>query len=123
MRPPRRRILLAAPGLAFASGAMLGLTSAARAQPSLKVAVTASKFKFTPEQIRVRRGETLTLVLTSVDFAHGFAIPELGLRRDLIPGQEVELVCTPVNAGRLHLICDNFCGEGHDDMSGWLIVE
>ena len=26
-------------------------------------------------------------------------------------------------AGKFHFLCDNFCGAGHDEMSGFLIVE
>ncbi len=53
---------------------------------------------------------------------HGFAVPELGARVDLVPGRTVTLGLTPPRAGRFTMLCDNFCGEGHDRMSGWLVV-
>jgi cytochrome c oxidase subunit II len=110
-------------GFAIAASSTLGLAPFATGQSAAKLRVIASKFKFTPNVIHVKRGQSTTLVLTSVDILHGFGIPELGLRKDLIPGKEVELSFTPSKVGRFHIICDNFCGEGHDDMSGWLIVE
>ena len=66
----------------------------------------------------------MTLVLTSVDFPHGFALPDFGARCDLIPGKPVELTVLP-EAGPVYfdMLCDNFCGEEHDKMSGWFIVE
>ena len=29
----------------------------------------------------------------------------------------------PDRAGRFVFLCDNFCGEGHDRMTGFLVVE
>ena len=39
-----------------------------------------------------------------------------------VPGKDVEVTLTPNKAGRFAWVCDNFCGEGHDEMSGWFIV-
>ena len=75
-----------------------------------------------PAEILVRKNEAVTLQLIAVDFPHGFGLPDFGLRVDLVPGKVVELAVTPDKAGRFHMLCDNFCGEGHDKMSGWLVV-
>jgi cytochrome c oxidase subunit 2 len=40
----------------------------------------------------------------------------------LIPGQMIEVAITPTKEGRHHFLCDNFCGDGHDRMSGILVV-
>ena len=44
------------------------------------------------------------------------------MRVDLVPGKTVELTFTPDRAGRFVFLCDNFCGEGHDRMTGFLVV-
>ena len=88
-----------------------------------RVAVLATKFAFDRPEIRIRRGETVTLVLTSPDFVHGFSIPDLDARVDLVPGKTVELTLRPARAGRFVFLCDNFCGEGHDRMTGFIVVE
>ena len=75
-----------------------------------------------PAEILVKKNEPVTLQLIAIDFAHGFGLPDFGLRVDLVPGKVVELAVTPDKAGRFHMLCDNFCGEGHDKMSGWLVV-
>jgi hypothetical protein len=41
---------------------------------------------------------------------------------EFVPGKVIEVTITPAEAGRYHFLCDNFCGEGHDRMSGILIV-
>jgi cytochrome c oxidase subunit 2 len=86
------------------------------------VAVTARKFDFSQPEIRVKKGERVTLVLSSTDFVHGFSVPDLGARVDLVPGKQVELTLRPDRAGRFVFLCDNFCGEDHDRMTGVLIV-
>jgi cytochrome c oxidase subunit II len=88
-----------------------------------RIPLLATKFAFDKPEIRVRRGEAVTLLLTSPDFVHGFSIPDLDARIDLIPGRTAELHLKPARAGRFAFLCDNFCGEGHDRMTGWLIVE
>jgi len=84
--------------------------------------MTATKFEFSAPEIRVRRGQPVTLELTASDFAHGFSLPDFNVRVDLIPGTKVEVTFTPDRTGRFVFLCDNFCGESHDDMSGYLIV-
>src|SRR5262245_14456235 len=88
-----------------------------------RIPMVASKFAFDRQEIRVRKGEAVTLVLGSADFVHGFSIPDLDARVDLVPGRTVELMLRAPKAGRFVFLCDNFCGEGHDRMTGFLVVE
>ena len=48
-------------------------------------------------------GQPLILVLTSEDRIHGFKMPELGIRTDIVPGQETRVTLTPDKAGQLRL--------------------
>jgi cytochrome c oxidase subunit 2 len=68
--------------------------------------------------IPLKAGEPVVLLLRSLDFAHGFFIPDLDQRVDLIPGRVVHFAFTPKTAGRLPFLCDNFCGDGHEGMDG-----
>jgi cytochrome c oxidase subunit 2 len=86
------------------------------------VSVVARRFEIEPAEIAVAVNRPLVLRVATLDFPHGFTMPEFGIRVDLIPGKTVELVLTPRMPGRFHYLCDNFCGEGHDKMSGILIV-
>ena len=71
---------------------------------------------------RLKKGKPVTFALTTSDFVHGFNVPDFNVRADLIPGKTVEVTFTPDRAGRFAFLCDNFCGEGHDRMSGFLVV-
>ena len=95
----------------------------AAAAPGPRIALAATKYEFSAREIRVRKGERVTLVITSRDFVHGFSVPDLDVRADAVPGKAVEVTFTPQRAGRFVFLCDNFCGDGHDRMSGVLVVE
>jgi cytochrome c oxidase subunit II len=99
-----------------------GLLAAVLADSPRQISITAERFSFSTPEIRVRKGERVTLVLASADMLHGFAVPDLGVRVDLVPGKTVALTITPDRAGRFVFLCDNFCGEGHDRMAGTLVV-
>ena len=99
-----------------------GYYAAAAAESPHGIALTATKFAFSAMEIRVKKGRPVTLVLTTPDFVHGFAIPDFNVRVDLIPGKTVEVRFTPDRTGRFVFLCDNFCGEGHEKMTGFLTV-
>jgi len=87
--------------------------------------VTAQKYHFTPEEIRVKRGRVVRMVLQSLDTEHGIAIPRYGIDRD-IPKQGEGTVTIELyarEAGTYAFHCSNFCGLGHFGMKGRLIVE
>lgn len=88
-----------------------------------EVEIQASKFEFTPETVKVKRGAPVTFVLTSIDRIHGFKMPGFGVRTDIVPDQETRVTITPDKAGTFVFFCDIFCGDGHEEMSGTLIVE
>lgn len=71
----------------------------------------------------MRHGQPVTLVLTSEDRIHGLKIPDLGLRAEIVPGQETRVTFTPEKPGSFAFFCDVFCGDGHEEMDGILIVE
>lgn len=102
------------------------LAAAARAATAdaaaVRIELTAKKFEFAPKALHVKKGSRVTLVLASPDFVHGFSVPDFNVRADGIPGKTVEVSFVADKAGQFIYLCDNFCGEGHDTMTGFLIV-
>ena len=88
-----------------------------------EISVTAMKFDFIPDTIKVKRGKPVTLVLTSLDRIHGFKMPDFGVRTDILPSDYTRVTITPQKSGTFSFFCDVFCGDGHEDMNGSLIVE
>ena len=115
----RRRLLLGATA-ALAFGSVAALT-AATAKPRV-TKVVAKKFEFVPAEIHVKEGETITLKLSAPEVPRGFNLPDFSQRVDIFPGRPTTLQLTPDKTGRLTFLCDVFCGSGHEDMNGTLIV-
>ena len=116
----KRRLFIA---LLIGSSAAEGVVFLAKAAVPGEVSIQASKFEFTPETVKVKRGQPVTFVLTSIDRVHGFKMPDFGIRTGIVPDQETRVTITPEKAGTFAFFCDIFCGDGHEDMAGTLVVE
>ncbi|MFZ6760323.1 cupredoxin domain-containing protein [Undibacterium sp. Ji50W] len=102
------------------------LSQIAQAQGNVKkrvIPVKVQKFSFVPNRIEATPGEIIVLALSALDFPHGFNMPDFNLRMDLMPGKIINVELKPDKPGEYDFLCDNFCGEGHEGMSGKLIVK
>jgi cytochrome c oxidase subunit 2 len=97
-------------------------SSAQTAEPRI-VEVTARRFAFEPSQIEATVGERLQLVVRSADGVHGVEIKKLRLKKEVPRGGEaVTIDFTATAEGSFPILCSEFCGKGHEDMKGMLIV-
>lgn len=87
------------------------------------IKITAKKFEYSPNEIRIKKGVPVVLELTSLDRIHGFNCPDLGVRATVEPGKVSQVRIVAQKAGAFEFHCDIFCGEGHEDMTGKIIVE
>lgn len=87
------------------------------------IKITAKRFEYTPNKIKLKKGVAVILNFTSLDRHHGFNCPGLGVRADIFPGQANNVRIVPQKTGTYEFHCDVFCGGGHEDMSGEIIVE
>jgi len=87
------------------------------------VTITAKKFAFAPSQVTLKAGAPMIIELTSLDRQHGFNCPGLGIRADVNPGVITRVLVKPTKPGTYPFHCDIFCGEGHGDMAGTIIVK
>lgn len=99
-----------------------GVARWAHAQAPREISVIAKRFAFVPNEIAIMSGEQVVLLLESVDYQHGFSVPDLHLRADLVPGRVTRIALQATTAGTLDFLCDNFCGDDHEDMHGRFIV-
>ena len=96
----------------------------ARAQGTPRVVeITAKRFEFTPKEITLKQGETVTLRLTTEDVTHGFFMKTLGIDAVVEPGHPTEITITPQTTGSFTTICDHFCGDGHGNMHMTIVVQ
>ena len=118
--------LLAGTALAVSgvAGAQVATTDDKAPRPEDRVIkVVAKKFVFVPSEITLKKGQPVVFELTTLDFGHGFKIPELDFRADFVPDVVTTVRLTPSKAGKFEFLCDNFCGSGHEEMDGHLTVE
>jgi cytochrome c oxidase subunit 2 len=87
------------------------------------IPITAKRFSFSPDQVTVKKGETVTLRLTSDDVTHGFYMKPLKIDEVITPGKPTDVTITPQVAGTFTTICDHFCGSGHGNMHMTIVVE
>jgi cytochrome c oxidase subunit II len=92
------------------------------AQTPREIDMVARRFNFTPNDIPLKINERVVLLIRSVDFVHGFNVPDLGIRADLVPGRITRVELKPLKAGKLEFVCDNFCGSEHEEMHGQFLV-
>jgi cytochrome c oxidase subunit 2 len=85
--------------------------------------VTASRYQFQPSTLEVNEGDTVRLILRSTDTTHGFGIKELKVET-LIPkgGAPVLVEFLADRPGTFEFTCTEYCGAGHRNMRGTLIV-
>ncbi len=86
------------------------------------ISVSAQKFSFTPAVITLKKGEEVTLQLTSEDVTHGFLAKSLKIGEQIQPGRTTELTIKPEVTGTFRTSCDRYCGPGHSDMHLTIIV-
>ena len=105
--------------LATLAGLFVG--ASAWSEPKV-VRIKARKFSYTPSVITLKKGEPVVLEFTTADVFMGFFAPQLNVRADIVPGQVARVPLTPDKAGSFDFLCDIFCGEGHEKMTGRIRV-
>lgn len=87
------------------------------------IEVVASRFAFEPARIEVAEGEHIRLVVTSADGVHGVAIKKFRVET-AVPrgGTPVTIDFVATAPGEFPVLCSEYCGKGHDDMKGMLVV-
>lgn len=107
-RKRRRVFTLAAMGAVLA---VAGHFDARAAEPRV-IKVSARKFVFTPNQIKLAPHENVVFELTAVDTIMGFAIPQFNVRADVPPGAVVRLPAQAGPAGTVDFCAIFFVGRG-----------
>ena len=87
-----------------------------------EIKMTARRYEFSPKTITVSKGERVKLVVTSEDVDHGLAIKEFNVDQEIKAKQTKVIEFAPDKEGRFEFTCSVFCGDGHPEMVGELIV-
>ena len=100
-----------------------GGSSAQSTEPRV-IEVVAKRFAFEPSEIEVTVGERVRLAVRSADGVHGIEIKKVKVSKEIPRGvAPVMIEFTATEAGRFPIVCSEYCGDGHDDMKGTLVVK
>ena len=98
--------------------------ASARQAPGPRVVeVIAKRYAFEPAEIELAVGESVRLMVRSADGLHGIEIKEFRVKKELERGADpVAIDLKPTVPGRYPILCSEYCGEGHTEMKGTLVV-
>lgn len=84
-----------------------------------EITINAKNFEFDQKEIKVKKGDTVTITLANSQGNHGLKIE--GYDKEIKGNGSVTF--TADKAGSFNFACSIMCGQGHAKMTGTLIVE
>lgn len=73
--------------------------------------------------LKLKKDQTYRLHVSSMDLQHGLSIQPLNINFQVLPGYDHVITITPTTTGEFSLVCNEYCGIGHHQMTGRVIVE
>jgi cytochrome c oxidase subunit 2 len=89
--------------------------------PGTDAYMLAFRFGWTPELV-LQEDTKYTIWISSADVLHGFSIVGQNLNLQIAPRLGFGANLTPDAPGRYRIICNEYCGLGHQDMTSFLNV-
>ena len=84
--------------------------------------IEARQFAYSPEELKVNRGDTVTIQLVSTDVVHGLYIDGYGVSVEADPGQTTAITFVADEPGSFRFRCNVTCGAMHPFMIGKFTV-
>lgn len=84
--------------------------------------IEAGQYSYSPSEINVNLGDTVTFELVSTDVVHGLYVDDYGVSVEADPGQTATLTFKADTPGSFRFRCNVTCGAMHPFMIGRLTV-
>ena len=85
--------------------------------------IVARAWSYSPAVIEVPVGAKVNFKIASVDVVHGILVHGTTVNLTIIPGQVSEATGHFDEAGEFLYVCHEYCGIGHHNMAGRVIVQ
>jgi len=85
-------------------------------QNQVMFSVDAKRWQFTPDVIRVKKGQKVKIIINNTDTTHGISLPDFNVSGN----DSIEFTADKI--GEFTFKCNTFCGDGHSAMQGKIIV-
>jgi cytochrome c oxidase subunit II len=77
----------------------------------------------TADEVHIPTGQTIHFEMFSKDVIHSFFMPQVGGKRDVVPGQENQITLIAHVPGEYYGQCTEFCGDSHANMRFRVFVQ
>ena len=84
--------------------------------------IDARQYAYSPSELKVNAGDTVTIQLVSTDVVHGLYVDDYDISVEADPGQSATLTFTADKPGSFRFRCNITCGAMHPFMIGKLTV-
>jgi len=88
-----------------------------------KAVMTAFVFGFDPPNMEIPVGSTVDFEVTTPDVVHGFSIVGTNVNFMVVPGEVSHVRYTFDKPGEYLVICNEYCGIGHEYMKTTIVVK
>lgn len=73
--------------------------------------------------LELEKDKSYRIHISSLDYQHGFSLQPVNMNLQILPGYETVITLTPSQTGDFGVVCNEFCGIGHHNMLGKIIVK
>ncbi|TRM11868.1 cytochrome C oxidase subunit II [Lentibacillus cibarius] len=94
-----------------------------RGENEYEVVMTLQAFSFNPGDIEIPAGAEVTFTMTSKDVTHGFQVAGTNINAMVMPGRIQKITHTFNEPGNYLVLCNEYCGTGHQLMSTEITVK
>lgn len=89
--------------------------------PRKDVFMLAEQWRWSPVLV-LRKGEWYKIHMSSKDVMHGFSLQPVNMNFMVYPDYDYVLSFKPTETGDFKVVCNEFCGIGHHQMLGRIVV-
>jgi cytochrome c oxidase subunit 2 len=94
----------------------LGVQPTTLPDGTIQVTLVAARYGFYPREIFVPVDKNIQFRIASLDVIHGAHIPMTNMGTMILPGHVSEVTTVFPKPGEYPLLCNEYCGMGHDHM-------
>lgn len=72
--------------------------------------------------LELEKDQSYRIHMSSMDWQHGFSLQPVNINLQVHPGYDIVFSMMPTETGEFGIICNEYCGIGHHNMVGKIVV-